>query len=166
MSNDAVTARSGEDAAQEIVVIDTQDREYFEQIAAENGVSLEEIDESGFIDPITVSFIIIGAAAAISLVQFLIDKHKGGMVLDSRPGAPRPMYRSKDVDYGLVVIYAVDGKVEVQVKEPRGLFGQVIDALTSIIGKQMGSSAGDLAKAAGKAVGTDADVTVKTAPAA
>lgn len=165
MSN-AAAAGPAEDAAQEIVVIDSEDREYFEQIAAENGVSLEEIDQSGFIDPITVSFIIIGAAAAISLVQYLIDKRKGGMVLDSRPGAPRPMYRSKDVDYGLVVIYAVDGKVDVQVKEPRGLFGQVIDALTSIISKKIGASAGDLAKAADKAVGSNADVTVKTPPAA
>ena len=165
MSSDAVDASNPDNAAHEIVVIDRQDKEYVEQIAAENGVSLEEIDESGFIDPITVSFIIIGAAAAIGMVQFLIDKHKGGMVIDSRPGAPQRMYRSKDVDYGLVVIYAVDGKVDIQVKEPRGLFGQVIDALTTIIGKQIGAKASDVAKAATGAVGKDADVTVQPAPA-
>ena len=42
---------------------------------------------------------------------------------------PKPFYRTTDVAYGLIVIVGLDGAVTVEVKEPKGMFGIVVDAL-------------------------------------
>ncbi len=100
-------------------------------------------------------------AFAVGTVVYLLDKRKGGQVIDLRPGAPKPFYRTKEVEYGLVVIFATDGKVTVEVKEPRGLFGQVVDALKGILTDLGKSGVEAAAKAATELVGDAATVKVE-----
>jgi hypothetical protein len=51
------------------------------------------------------------------------------------------------VVYGLVVIIATDGKVTVEVKEPKGMFGQVIDAIRGILSDAAKTRVEQIAKA-------------------
>jgi hypothetical protein len=85
------------DSADAVLVIDAADREFVEQVAEENGVQLVEIDKDGFLDPLSVSLLLLGGAAAVGTVTYLVDRRKGGQVFDLRPGAPKMAYRSKDI---------------------------------------------------------------------
>lgn len=87
---------------------------------------------SGFEPVTTVALILIGTALAVSATEHFIDARKGGQVIDLRPGALATFYRSPDIIYGLVIILAVDGTVTVEVKEPKGSFGTVIEALRQL----------------------------------
>lgn len=147
---------------QALLVVDPEDREFVETIAAENGVQAAEVDQDGFLDPVTLSFVLLGSVAAIGTVTYLVDRRKGGQVFDLRPGAPRPQYRSKDIEYGLVLIIATDGKATVEVHEPRGMLGQVIDAIKDIVGQLGKAGIEQIGKSATAAVGDTAKVAIET----
>lgn len=102
------------------------------RIAADHGVRAEEVPRLGVEPVTTATLVIVGAAAAVATVSHLLDQRKGGQVVDLRPGAPRTIYRTPEVVYGTVVIVAEDGSATVEVKEPQGMFGQVVSALTEI----------------------------------
>jgi len=154
-------SQDDDEQTQALLVVDPEDREFVEAAAAENGVRAAEVDQDGFLDPITLSFILLGSSAAIGTVTYLVDKRKGGQVFDLRPGAPRPQYRSKDIDYGLVLIIAVDGKATVEVHEPRGMLGQVIDAIKDIVVSLGKAGIEQIGQSATKAVGDKAKVAVE-----
>jgi hypothetical protein len=96
----------------------------------------------------------------VSLVSHMIEEHKGGQVIDLRPNSPKPFYRTKDLIFGLVVILAEDGTVTVEVKEPRGTFGQVLEALKSLLVELAGASLKEVAPAAQQKVGDTASLTI------
>ena len=136
-----MTAPQEGEQTSELIVVDKGDRALVTQIFAENGVTATEVDQSDFLDPLTISFVILGTTAAVGLVEYLIDKAKGGTVIDMRTGAPSPQYRSKGLAYGVIQIIAVDGKVTVEVHEPKGLIGQVLDAVVQIVKGAAGGGA-------------------------
>ena len=109
-------------------------------VAEEEGVELEVVkrDERGFAPVIVIA---------------LIGRRKGGQIIDLRDGAAEIARRDKGVVYGLIVIIAGDGKVTVDVKEPKGFFGAVIkdvlDALQGVVAKSIGSVADAATAAAG-----------------
>lgn len=138
---------TAESQTQALVVVDPDDVAFLKQLVSENGVTAQEVDQDNFLDPLTVSFILLGSTAAVGTVTYLLDRRKGGQVFDLRKDAPRAEYRSKDIQYGLVKIVSADGKVTVEVKEPRGLIGQVIDAIKGIITEVAGAGTKSVAEA-------------------
>jgi hypothetical protein len=117
---------------QKIIVVDRDDAALVHHLAAENEIKASELGDLG-IEPITtVTFVLFGAVAAVATVAHLVEVHKGGQVIDLRAGVPEAIYRSKGVVYGLVIIIADDGKITVEVKEPKQMFGTVIEALQKI----------------------------------
>ena len=144
----------------EFVVIEPEDLEYVRQAAVDNGVSIEEIPSEGFEPITTVTLALLGASAAVATVLHLIERRKGGQVIDLRPGAPKPIYRTPDLQFGLVLIHRLDGTVSVEVKEPRGLFGQVMDTLRDILGTIAGENLKAAQETIAEAIGDTATVTV------
>lgn len=143
-----------------IVVIEPGDLEYAREVAADNGVEIEDVSVHGFEPVTTVTLALYGGALAVGAVLFLLDRRKGGQVIDLRDGIQQKFYRSDDIAFGLVVIIAADGKIAVEVKEPRGMFGAVIESLTKA-SVDLGKAGLDaIAAAARTAVGDKADVEV------
>ena len=143
----------GNDDVQEWVIVDAEEKDAALRIARENGVEVQVFEERGFEPVTTVTLALLGGAAAVSTVAYLIDQWKGGQVIDLRPGALKPAYRTRDVTYGLVLIIASDGQVTVEVKEPKGMFGQVVEALSGITVEVGKAGIGAVAEAAKAAVG-------------
>lgn len=146
-----------------IVVIDPDDREYALKVAQAEGVEVKEMEVVGIEPVLTITLAIFGTAAAVGAVAHLIEVHKGGQIIDLRPGAPKVAYRDKGVVYGTVIILATDGKVTVEVHEPKGLFGQVMDALTKVTVDVATAGIDAIGDAAKNAVGDKADVKVEHA---
>ncbi len=157
-----MASMTGDDERSLIVVVEPEDVEYVRGLAAEHGLRVDEIPVRGLEPVLTVTLALLGGATVVSLVSQLIEEHKGGQVIDLRPSSPKPFYRTKDLIFGLVVILAQDGTVTVEVKEPRGSFGQVLEALKSLAVELAGSSSEEVAQAAQQKVGDAAFVT--TAP--
>jgi hypothetical protein len=135
------------------------------EVEADPNAELEIVEEGEGIAPLIIVAIIGGASFVGGTVTYILDRRKGGQVIDLREGAEKREYRSKDVDYGLVLIYAADGKVTVEVHEPKGFFGQVIkdvlDAVTTIATKSLEA----VAEAAKKATGDKGTVKTETSGA-
>lgn len=115
--------------AHAVVVIEPADHPHVQELAMAHGVSVETLDEHGFEPVATITLLLFGSVVAIGAVQQAIDEHNGGHIIDLRPGAPRREYRDRNVKYGLILVYTADGDVRVEIKEPKGAFGQVVDAV-------------------------------------
>ena len=115
-----------------IVIVDPGDVDLVKRLAAENGVEASELRVKGLEPVTTVTFVLVGAVAAVATVAHLVEAHKGGQLIDLRANAPQPICRTRNVVYGLVVIISDEGKVSVEVKEPKEMFGTVIEALQKI----------------------------------
>ena len=148
-----------ENDTRRMLIVDNEDVDFVRRTAAEHDVAVERVEMRGIEPVLTTTLLVFGATAAIGVVTSLVDRHRGGQIIDLRPGTPKPVYRSKDVIYGLVVIYAKDGGVTVEVKEPAGMFGQVLESLTSLIGELAGAGATDIAAAVTAKVGDVAQIT-------
>lgn len=116
------------------LVVDAEDLDAAESAAAANGVEVEQAPTMGFEPVTTVTLVLLGTSLAIAAVLDAVERHKGGQVIDLRPSAIRPFSRSKDVAYGLVLIVATDGTIQVEVKEPKGLFLGVVEQIKGILG--------------------------------
>jgi hypothetical protein len=116
-----------------VVVLEPSQVQYARTVAAEHDVKVEQVPNRG-IEPIsTATLVLVGTAAVVGAVVHILEQHKGGQVIDLRPGAPKAFYRSRDVIYGMVIIVARDGKVTVTIKEPADMFGKVIATLPKLI---------------------------------
>ena len=135
-------------------------------VAQNDGVRLEivERDTRGFASIIIVA--LIGAPAAVALLggtlAYIQDRRKGGQLIDLRPGNPL-VRRTADVVYGLIIIIAADGKVTVDVKEPKGFFAEVIKEVLAAVQNIATKSIAAIADAAKTAVGDKADVSTEPA---
>ncbi|MCU1496381.1 MAG: hypothetical protein JWM47_334 [Acidimicrobiales bacterium] len=155
-----------EGVVREIVIIEPEDLKVAREIAAEHEVEVHEVEVLG-IEPITtITLIFLGGSLAVGTVVYLLEKRKGGQIIDLRPGSPKVFYRSKDVVYGLVVILATDGKVTIEVKEPKGMFGEVIAALQGILTDIAKAGIEEISKAAKAALGDKATVNVEAVSSA
>jgi hypothetical protein len=148
------------DVVREMTTVDAADVEEIRKAAESEGVQLEEPPRRELEPVTTVVLILIGTAVAVAAVMSFIERRKGGQVIDLRPGAPSIAYRDKGVTYGLVVILAADGTVTVEVKQPKDMFVQVVEALVkSLLDLGTTASAGAIAASASVAVGEMASVT-------
>lgn len=116
-----------------LVVVDSRDKEHAMELAEQNGVHARIAPARGFEPVTTTTLLLMGAASAVATVVYLIDKEKGGQIIDLRQGAVKSFYRTNDVAYGLVVVIAKDGSATVEVKEPKGMFGVVVQALMEVM---------------------------------
>lgn len=122
-----------EDVVREVTIVEAADLDEIRALAAAEGVDIQEVP-SLQLEPITtITLILIGSALAVATVMSVIERRKGGQVIDLRLGAPKALYRDKNVAFGLVVILAEDGGVAVEVKQPKEMFAQVVEALTKLL---------------------------------
>jgi hypothetical protein len=147
-----------EETVREATTIEVADLDEIRELAASHGVQVEEIAQPGFEPVTTITLILIGGSLAVASVMAIIERRKGGQVIDLRPGAPKVLYRDKDVVYGLVIILAQDGTVRVEVKQPKELFAQVVEALCKTLLGLASPTVDAVAGAARAVVGGDASV--------
>lgn len=144
----------------EVIVLSPDELEALRQFGKDHGVRVEVQPSRGFEPVSTVVALVVGGTAAVGTVLHLVDRSKGGQMVDLRPGAERVVFRTPDVVYGLVVCVAVDGEVTVEVKEPRGLFGSVAEMLAAIVSDMGGKPVDEVAGQVRELVGNDARVSV------
>ena len=125
----------------EVLILDNEDLAYLHTIAVENAVTVTDLPRRAMEPVATATVALMGAGFAVATVLHLMEKRKGGQVIDLRPTATRLMYRSSDVLYGLVVLIAVDGTVTVEVHEPKGMFGPVNELIIGALGELVGADA-------------------------
>lgn len=146
-------------------VTSPEDEALLRQVAAEYGVEIERTEETRDFGIVVGVFIVFGAAAAVAgAVSDYLERKKGGQVIDLRRDAEDVAYRDEGVVYGLIVVIAEDGKVTVDVKEPKGFFLNVVnEVLASMtkLGEKTLDTIADAAKSAASATGAKADVTVE-----
>lgn len=143
----------------EITVVETEELYAIREIAASHGVDVQEIPSLELEPVTTVALLLIGSALAVGAVMRVIETRKGGQVIDLRPGSPKMLYRDKGVVYGLVIILARDGTIRVEVKEPKDMFGQVIEAVSRMVIEITKSPLDVIADAVATAAGDKATVT-------
>jgi hypothetical protein len=120
------------------------------KIAQQHDVQAEEATASGLGPLLLVPLVITGAIAAVALAEHEIEVYRGGQVIDLTGAAPK-FFRSKGVQYGLVVVLKRDGSITVDVKQPKELIGAVLAAIQGIL-TDIGKEALDQAAKAIKAV--------------
>lgn len=146
-----------------VVVVDSSQVPVVHELAAAHGVAVEQVPERG-IEPVsTVTLILVGAAVAVSSVRHALEQHKGGQVIDLRPGAPKAFYRTPDLEYGIVVIVAMDGRATVKVNKSDDMFGKVISTLPRLLSG--GGSTEQAARAVTEMFGPDVQVETVESPA-
>jgi hypothetical protein len=116
-----------------VIVVDPTQLSDIRALAAARGVEVRQIPERGVEPVTTVTVLLVGAVAAVTALQRLVEQRKGGQVIDLRRSGRRAFYRTPDLMYGIVVIIAVDGEVRVEVKDPDGMFGKTISILQNIL---------------------------------
>src|SRR5438876_360290 len=82
-----------------VVMVDWADVEHVRTTAAGHGVEVQVVETKG-IDPLsTTTLVLVGVPLAVGTVTQLLDRVRGGQVIDLRPGAEKALYRTKDVVY-------------------------------------------------------------------
>lgn len=138
------------------LVVDPSDVPIVRDLASARGVVVKEYSERG-IEPVsTTTLALVGTAAAISGLRQALERRKGGQMIDLRPGAEKLAYRTTDLEYGIVVIIAGDGKVTVKINKPDDVFEKVISALPKLL--PGGTTKQQAARVIEETLGSDAEV--------
>lgn len=122
----------GEDLTRIRLVVAPDEAEEVRALAGAHGVATQELTQRS-LDPGTIVLLLVGAVAAVAVVQRLVETARGGQVVDLRPGAPSPIYRSRDLHYGLIAVIAVDGVVSIEVVDPKEMFDQVVGIVLQML---------------------------------
>ncbi|HSH81162.1 MAG TPA: hypothetical protein VLA19_21720 [Herpetosiphonaceae bacterium] len=113
--------------------------DYLSETITSRGLS--DTTPNNLTDPVTLTIVVAGGAFALAgLVVSLIDRYRGGVVID-RTKDPLDIRRDRDLPFGFLVIQAKDGQVTVETRETPP------DTLERIVAKLVG---------AGKDIGTAA----------
>lgn len=118
--------------SEDVITLDTSQLAGALEVASEYGVQTQEVPRIGFEPATSVTLLLMGSAAAVHTVIYILEQRKGGQVVNLRKDAAKRVYRTPDVVFGTVVILAEDGGVEVVVREPKGLFGQVASSVAAL----------------------------------
>jgi hypothetical protein len=138
--DDLAAAREAAANAPEII--------YQEQIE-----SPREDDEdalSPLVEPVSCILIAGGVIAAVSYIRDWLDKRKGGLVVDQRPGAEYPIARTRNLPWGYVLVYPPDGgEVKIDTKDaPKDEWERLLTSIISIA-EPGAATAGKAVKALG-----------------
>jgi hypothetical protein len=150
---------SSDEALGEVVaLIDAEDVLYLRELAGKYNLELRESKPLG-IEPVsTIAIILLGSILAINAVGRLLEEHKGGQVVDLRPGRRKVLSRSRDVQYGLIVVLAKDGTVTLRSNNVADKTGAILGVLGELAKQRDGAGIDAIAKAAGDQLGVDAQV--------
>jgi hypothetical protein len=97
--------------------IDNEDLKVAQEFAIEAGAELQLDTKLQFGDPVSI-VLIAGGIMAVTKVTFdLIDKYRGGMIVDLRPSAEQLVRRDKSVTAGVALVITDDRKVRIEVKD-------------------------------------------------
>jgi hypothetical protein len=148
---------------QRVLTLDAQDQDFQEEILAlarELGVTAEADEPTARgLEPVTIALVLLGSARAVAAIVEMVERRRGGQVIDLRGRDAPKITRSRDLQYGLVLLLTDDGQVSVEVHDRGETVGQVIDAIRRLAGELMGK-AGDLVLAIiDRSVGDRATVT-------
>ena len=132
------------------ILLEPEELEQAQEAARAARVDLQ-IEPRPQILPAVAAVLVAGGVLAVGkFIVDLIDKLRGGVVIDLRPDATNFVSRSRDVPYGWAVVRAADGTVQINVHDaPKDaserLLGMIIDGVIK--------SAADVAKEAAKVLG-------------
>ena len=144
-------------STEEFLMVPTQDVEYLRDIADQNGVAVAESGSLG-IEPVsTTAVALLGSSLAINTVRRLLEERRGGQMIDLRPGAGRAAYRSRDVQYGLIVVLTADGTVTVRATNSQDELALIIEALRGLVAGST-TDAGAVAQTVRERLGPDAEI--------
>jgi hypothetical protein len=134
------------------IAIDQGDLEAFQTLARHHKVDLEVEPKPQILDPISIILIGGGVIAVTKFTVDLIDKYRGGIIVDLRPSAKRLVSRDKSVPAGWALVVAADGKINIDVKDaPKDALERWVSEIIQGVLK----NAKDVAAAAAKAFGDD-----------
>lgn len=124
-----------------------------EVVEGAQGATLEVVTQGGAeaevaIAPVIAVLVGVGILGAGKFILDLIDRMRGGVVIDQRPDAVDDIYRDKALPFGWVVVRPSDGgKVEIEVKDaPKDMVERLLADLVGGVLKTA-SSVADAAKA-------------------
>jgi hypothetical protein len=149
---------SSHDQTEEVLRISVSDLGYLRDTAEEHQVEVAELKSTGIEPMSTVAVVLLGSVWAVNTVSRLLDERKGGQVVDMRPGANLAVFRSRDVQYGLIVVLAFDGTVTVRAKDSQEKLHAVIECLSGLAAKKIETKADTIAQAARGQLGSDFEI--------
>jgi hypothetical protein len=104
------------------------------------------------LDPLSAVLIAGGVLAIAKFVIDIIDRLKGGVIIDQTQPGPVIVKRDGNVPYGWAVVIAKGGAVSIEVRDaPK----DAAERLLSQIIEGVFENAAEVAKAAGEALGAD-----------
>lgn len=107
----------------------------------------------------TIAVVLLGSALAINTVSRLLEERKGGQMIDLRAGATRSVCRSRDVQYGLIVVLADDGSVTIRSKDSHDKLGSIVESMGTLAKGKADVSADAITEAVRGRLGADAEIT-------
>lgn len=146
---------------EEFLSVPAEDIEYLHNIADRYGVDVSESKPLGIEVVSTIAVALLGSALAVNTVRRLLEERKGGQVIDMRPDAGRAVFRSRDVQYGLIVVLAADGTVTVRATDSKDELTPVIESLRGLTTGVGGASVGAVEQAVRGRLGSDVEITAK-----
>lgn len=153
-------ARPAEPHERLILDVDAADLAEVSATARSLGCDVTEVVPDGF-EPVTIiTLIIFGSLAALGSVETLMERRRGGQVIDTR-SQPARLYRDRSLQYGLILILAEDGTVELQTFEPSSMFPTLVDATTKAVGEMASSTTDAVANAVASVAEAVAAITTR-----
>ena len=96
---------------EEPLFVDDADQFEVDRIAKQYGVEVRRAAVKGMDTLSLMTVILAGSSLSVATVVRLIDEIRGGQIIDMRPKAKRRVYRSRDIQLGLIIVVADDGRV-------------------------------------------------------
>lgn len=164
----AKRARHGPAPRSEQVLIDIEHSDYLEVVAFAQArdvhveVRGDGADEAEPGRP--VSLLLRGPAAAVRATVDLIERRKGGHVLDLRAEDGTVAFRRRDLPHGHVLVLAADGEVRVEVHQPQQTLPGVIDAIVRMRSELIGLDGASVGDALERTVGDRATIVHRAGP--
>lgn len=147
-----------DEPTERVLLVPLEDIGYLREVTGLHGVELAESKPAGVEPTATIAVALLGGVWAVNTVCRLLDDRKGGQVIDVRPGVRRSVYRSRDVQAGLIVILAADGTVTLHCRDSQDRLGMVIESLAGLSSGSLPATTEVVEGAVRGALGSDAQV--------
>lgn len=146
-------------STEEVLMTPVSDIPYLREIAEHHGVEVVETKSTG-VEPVsTIAVVVVGSVLAVNTVSRLLEERKGGQVIDMRAPANLAVFRSRHVQYGLIVVLAADGTVTVQCKDSQDKLGLLVECLSGLATRKVDAKTNAIAEAARGQLGADVEIT-------
>ncbi|GAA4495039.1 hypothetical protein GCM10023191_035140 [Actinoallomurus oryzae] len=118
--------------------------------AADFGLTVEEV-RTREIGVVTAVFLVGTMVLVRDALQSFADRRQGGQVIDLRPGRTLTR-RDPNLLYGLVLIVAEDGEIQIRVWEPKDNFQTAVTEILAAITSAGATAVADVSKATAEIV--------------